>query len=96
MCDTYVIHVWYFGVLHMLFIYMCKTPVLHMLHICHTGVYPSHVLHVWNYMCYTGIYARLVLHVWNMCITHVSDTHVIHLYFYRYSIPRNTTYVLQV
>ncbi len=31
-----------------------------------------------------------------MCIVHVSATHVIHLYFYTCTTPKDTTYVLQV
>ncbi len=42
---------------------MCKTPGIHMFHTCNTGVYPTYVLDVLNYMCNTGVYHTCVLHV---------------------------------
>ncbi len=61
---------------------MCNTPVIHMFHKCNTVAYPTHILHMWNYMSNTGVYPT---HVYNMCITHVYATYVIHLYFYIYN-----------
>ncbi len=67
-----------------------------MFHTCNIGIYPTHVIHVQNYMCNIGAYSTHVLHVYNMCITNVSFKHVIHLYFYTCNTPKNTTHVLQV
>ncbi len=44
-------------------LYMCKTPVIHMFHICNIGVHPTNILYVYNYMCNTGLYSTPVLHV---------------------------------
>ncbi len=78
-----------------------------MFHTCNIGVYPTHVLHVQDYMCNTGVYPTSVLHCRNtcvkhmyilhnvmycMCISYVSATHVIHLYFYTCN-THKTTYM---
>ncbi len=42
---------------------MCKTYVIHMFHTSNIGVYPTHALHVYNYMCNVGVYTTYVLHV---------------------------------
>ncbi len=56
---------------------------------CNTGVYPTHVLHVYIYMCNAGVYSNHVLHVYNIYITHVSARHVIPLYFYTCNTPKS-------
>ncbi len=51
-----------------------------MFHTCNTSVYPTHVLHVYNYMCNTGVYPTPVLHVQKyMCNTGIYPTHVLHV-----------------
>ncbi len=47
---------------------MCKTLVIDMFHTYNTGVCPTHVLHMLNYMCNTGVYPT---HVYYKCFTHV-------------------------
>ncbi len=39
-------------------------------------------------MCNTGVYPTHVLHVLNMYITHVSATHLMHLYFVKCNTPK--------
>ncbi len=66
MCDTYVIHIWCFmcitHLIHTPVIHV-KISVIHMLHTCNTGVYPTHILHVQKYMCNICVYPTHVLHV---------------------------------
>ncbi len=57
----------------------------------------THMFHTYNiqpmyYMCRTIYVKQFVYstHVYNMCITHVSATHVIHLYFCSCNAPKST------
>ncbi len=55
---------------------MCQTLVIHMFHICNTGIYPTHVLHVQNCMYNTGVYPTHVLHMYTItCVIQVFITH---------------------
>ncbi len=65
---------------------MCKTPVIHMFHICNTGVYPTYLLHVQNYMCNICVYPTPLLHVWK-CIC--NKVYILHMH------NMCRTYVLQ-
>ncbi len=47
-----------------------------------------HVLHVLKYMYNTCVYPTQCTTCINMYITHVSATHVIHMYFYTCNIPK--------
>ncbi len=50
-----------------------------MFHTCNTGVYPTHVSYMWNYMCNTGVY---VLHMYYTCrITCVIQVYILHMYY---------------
>ncbi len=51
------------------------------------------VLHMCRYARVIQVY---ILHMYNMCVTYISATHVIHMYFYTSNLTKNTTHILQV
>ncbi len=68
---VYVIHAWCFTcITHVIHTYVTHLKI--MFHTCNNcifytlcninrGVYPTHVLHLYNYMCKTGVYSTHVL-----------------------------------
>ncbi len=67
---------------------MCKTPVIHIFHVCNSGVYPTHGLHVKNYMC-SNVYTLYMYYMCTTCVLHMylHAIHVIHLYVYKCNTP---------
>ncbi len=61
---------------------------------CITGGYPTHLLHVYNYMCNTGGYPTHLLHVYNYMYNTILSLHLLHmlhmyyLYFYTCNTPK--------